>query len=161
MNNKSFVIGLGFGLASGVITTLGLLIGLFASTYSKGVMLAGILTIAIADAFSDAAGIHISEESKGEHSEKEIWASTLFTFIFKFIVAISFFFIVFLSPITLGVILSIIWGFLLVGAFSYFIAKKNKGRPIMAVLEHSLIMVFVVFITYFLGKWINILFDIT
>ena len=54
MNNSSFKIGFGFGLASGVITTLGLMIGLFASTHSRVVVLGGILTIAIADSCSDA-----------------------------------------------------------------------------------------------------------
>ena len=87
-----FNIGIGFGLASGVITTLGLMIGLYASSYSKGYVLGGILTIAIADAFSDAAGIHFSEESKGrgEVLTKDIWLATIVTFFSKFFIALSF-----------------------------------------------------------------------
>jgi acid phosphatase family membrane protein YuiD len=53
--------GISFGLTSAVITTLGLMVGLHSGTHSKIVVLAGILTIAIADAFSDALGIHVSE----------------------------------------------------------------------------------------------------
>ncbi|MBW2265656.1 MAG: hypothetical protein JRF28_05735, partial [Deltaproteobacteria bacterium] len=49
--------GLSFGLTSGTITTLGLMVGLHSGTHSKLVVLGGILTIAIADAFSDALGI--------------------------------------------------------------------------------------------------------
>jgi len=48
--------GISFGLTSAVITTLGLMVGLHSGTHSKIVVLAGILTIAIADAFSDALG---------------------------------------------------------------------------------------------------------
>ena len=53
MIKKSLKIGLSFGLTSGVITTLGLLVGLNSSTHSKMVVLGGILVIAIADALSD------------------------------------------------------------------------------------------------------------
>ena len=64
--------GLGFGLTSGVITTLGLLVGLNAGTHSKKIVLGGILLIAIADALSDALGIHISEEAGSkEITEKQ------------------------------------------------------------------------------------------
>ena len=65
--------GISFGLTSAVITTLGLMVGLHSGTHSKMVVLSGILTIAIADAFSDALGIHISEESQNTHTVKQIW----------------------------------------------------------------------------------------
>ena len=60
--------GISFGLTSGIITTLGLMVGLHSGTHSRVIVIGGILTIAIADAFSDALGIHISEESKNVHS---------------------------------------------------------------------------------------------
>ncbi len=56
--------GIAFGLTSAVITILGLMVGLHSGTHSKNFVLGGNLTIAIADAFSDALGIHASEESK-------------------------------------------------------------------------------------------------
>ena len=51
--------GFGFGLTSGVITTLGMMVGLNASTGSRTAVIGGIIAIAIADAFSDAVGMHI------------------------------------------------------------------------------------------------------
>jgi len=45
--------GLSFGLTSGIITTLGLMVGLNSSTHSDLVVIGGILTIAIADGFLD------------------------------------------------------------------------------------------------------------
>ncbi|MBH0196170.1 MAG: hypothetical protein HP494_11385, partial [Nitrospira sp.] len=59
----SWKTGLSFGLTSGVITTLGLMVGLHSGTHSRAIVIGGILTIAIADAMSDALGIHVSEES--------------------------------------------------------------------------------------------------
>ena len=39
------------------------MIGLYSGTNPRGVVIGGILTIAIADSLSDALGIHISEEA--------------------------------------------------------------------------------------------------
>jgi len=79
---QSFKTGLSFGLTSGIITTLGLIVGLHSGTHSKMVVIGGILIIAIADAFSDALGIHISEESENEHTTREVWESSIATLIF-------------------------------------------------------------------------------
>jgi VIT1/CCC1 family predicted Fe2+/Mn2+ transporter len=71
--------GFSFGLTSGIITTLGLMVGLHSSTHSRIAVIGGILAIAIADAFSDAIGMHISEESERKHKPKEIWRATFST----------------------------------------------------------------------------------
>ena len=55
----SIKIGFSFGLTSGIITTLGLIVGLNSGTRSRLAVVGGVLTIAIADAFSDASGIHL------------------------------------------------------------------------------------------------------
>ena len=77
--------GFSFGLTSGIITTLGLIVGLHSGTHSNIVIIGGILVIAIADAMSDALGVHVSEESENKHSTKEIWESTVSTFLSKFV----------------------------------------------------------------------------
>jgi VIT1/CCC1 family predicted Fe2+/Mn2+ transporter len=151
-------VSFGFGLASGVITTLGLMIGLYSSTYSQMVVIGGILTIAIADAFSDAMGIHFFEESGGTRSVREIWLSTIFTFFSKFFVALTFLPAVCFLPLKIAILGNIIWGFLLIGFFSFFMAKKQKNNPYQAVLEHCFIMVLVIFITYFVGSEIERIF---
>ena len=82
--------GFSFGVTSGIITTLGLMVGLYSSTNSKLAVTGGILTIALADALSDALGIHILEESENTHSTKQIWAATISTFLTKLIFALMF-----------------------------------------------------------------------
>lgn len=154
----SIKIGLGFGLASGVITTLGLMVGLYSGTYSKSVVLGGILTIAIADALSDALGIHISEESEGRHSIKEIWLSTISTFVSKFIFALTFVVPVLLLRLQSAVIISVCWGFLLLTVFSFKLAKEQEKDPWKIIGEHILIAITVIIITYYIGHWINLIF---
>ncbi|MBI5345762.1 MAG: hypothetical protein HZB76_01275 [Chlamydiae bacterium] len=158
MAKSSFKVGLGFGLASGVITTLGLMIGLYSSTFSRSIVLAGILTIAIADACSDALGMHFAEEIEGVHTTKEIWLSTIFTFISKFFVALSFLVPILIFPLKSGIILNIIWGFLLLGMFSFIVAKRQKNNPYKAVLEHFSIMIAVIVITFYVGSFVEKIF---
>jgi len=154
--NHSLKIGFSFGLTSGIITTLGLMVGLNAGTHSKLVVLGGILTIAIADAMSDALGIHVSEESEGEHSHKEVWQSTLATFFTKFIFALTFVVPVLLFELSTAVVVAVIWGLLCLGVLSFYIAKK--GEKLKVILEHILIAVVVILATHFVGKGIAGLF---
>lgn len=150
--------GLSFGLNSAVITTLGLIIGLSAGTHYKTVVLGGILTIAIADALSDSMGIHISEESEGKHTQKQIWISTLSTFLTKFLISISFMFPVLFLPLTGATIISLLWGFLLLILFSYYIGRDEKVNTWRVILEHISIAFMVVLVTHYTGTWVSVLF---
>ena len=152
---SSFMTGLSFGSTSGVITTLGLMVGLQAGTNSKLVVIGGILTIAIADAFSDALGIHFSEEAEGEHTTREIWESTIYTFLAKFIFAVSFLIPLMIFSLSIAVIISIIYGLLLLGIFSFLMARDQKVSPIMVVSEHLIIALIVVVLTHYVGDTIQ------
>jgi len=150
--------GLSFGLTSGIITTLGLMVGLHSGTHSKLVVIGGILTIAIADAFSDALGIHVSEESENKHTTREIWESTICTFAAKFIFAMSFVVPILLFPLSTAILVSIGWGLSLLAIFSYFMAKEQKEKPWKVIGEHLLIAVVVIIITHYVGHWVGSMF---
>ena len=155
MLTHSLKIGLSFGLTSGVITTLGLMVGLNAGTGSKLVVIGGILTIAIADAFSDALGIHVSEESENKHTTGEIWAATLSTFFAKLIFALTFIVPVLLCDLPRAILISVIWGLSMLCLFSYAMAKEQKEKPLKVVLEHLVIALVVITATYYVGNWIS------
>jgi len=154
----SLEVGFSFGITSGIITTLGLMVGLNSGTNSKLAVLGGILTIAIADAFSDALGIHISEESENTHRKKEIWESTLSTFLFKFFVASSFIIPVVLFELVTAVLLSIIWGLSLLCALSFRLARIQKIKPWNIVIEHLGIALIVIVLAQYIGELISTLF---
>jgi len=147
--------GFSFGLTSGIITTLGLIVGLYSSTHSRLVVIGGILTIAIADAFSDAVGIHISEESENKHAPKEIWESAISTFLSKFIFASTFIIPVLLFSLLVAIIAGVIWGLSLLSILSFFIAKEQKVKPWKVITEHLFIALGVITITYYIGVWIS------
>ena len=145
--------GFGFGITSGIITTLGLMVGLYAGTHSKMVVLAGIVSIAIADAFSDALGMHLSEEAGNRgSSQKIIWIETISTFFFKFLFALLFVIPVLLFELQTAIEVSVVAGMVLIALFSYKVAKDRKESPIKAIAEHLFIGILVVVITYFVGK---------
>ena len=149
--------GLSFGLTSAIITTLGLMVGLHAGTKSKLVVISGILIIAIADAFSDALGIHISEESENKHTTIEIWESTIATFLSKFIFASTFIIPLLLFPLATAVIVSVLYGLFLLSLFSLYMAKEQGEKPWKVISEHLLIAVVVIILTHYVGERIGAL----
>jgi VIT1/CCC1 family predicted Fe2+/Mn2+ transporter len=152
---QSIKTGLSFGLTSGIITTLGLMVGLSSGTHSTMVVIGGILTIAIADAMSDALGIHISEESRNDKNSKEIWASTIITFLAKFIFALTFVVQVLLFELPTAITVSIVWGLSILCFFSYYIAKEREVEKWKVIGEHLFITLAVIVITHFTGTLIN------
>ena len=150
--------GVSFGLTSGAITTMGLMVGLHSGTHAKLAVMGGVVTIAVADAFSDALGVHIHEEAENVHTHKEIWVVTLATFISKFVFSLSFIIPLLLFQLTTAIVVSVVWGLFLVALISAFVAKDQgiKIRPVIA--EHVFIALLVVVITHFLGVWVNSIF---
>ncbi|OGG35133.1 hypothetical protein A2363_01385 [Candidatus Gottesmanbacteria bacterium RIFOXYB1_FULL_47_11] len=155
----SYKTGFSFGLTSGIITTLGLIVGLNAGTHSRTAIIGGILTIAIADAFSDALGIHISQESQNKYTERSVWESTAATFLTKLVFALSFIGPILLFDLPKAIIISVVWGFSALSLFSYLIAKQQKGSVWKVVTEHFIIGLIVVSTTQVVGMLIKTVFN--
>jgi hypothetical protein len=65
---KSFESGLSFGTTSGIVTTLGLIVGLSLGTHSTLAVVGGILSIAIADGLSESMSMHVSKKNRNQKS---------------------------------------------------------------------------------------------
>ena len=150
--------GFSFGLTSGIITTLGLIVGLNSSTSSNIAVLGGVLIIALADALSDAFGVHISEEAENKHTTREIWESTIVTFLSKFFFALTFVIPILVFSLNIAIVVCIGWGFFLITIFSFYLAKLQKTPALKIVFEHLLIAAVVIILTQFIGEWISIIF---
>ncbi|NOT55175.1 MAG: hypothetical protein HOP18_11255 [Deltaproteobacteria bacterium] len=146
--------GLSFGLTSGIITTLGLMVGLHAGTHSRLAVVGGILTIAVADALSDALGIHISEEAERVHTAGEIWVATVATLLAKFVMALTFLVPVLLVPLPSAIGVSILWGLSVLALLSYRLARVQGIRPWQVIGEHLVIASAVIALTHALGDWV-------
>lgn len=150
--------GLSFGLASGVITTLGLMVGMYSGTRSQSVIIGSILTIAIADSLSDGLGMHLSEESQSSSTSKSIWQATFSAIVTKFLIALTFIIPIVALNLNTAIVISVIWGILLIILFSYYLAISKKERPINVILEHIGITILVIVLTYLVGNWISTLY---
>ena len=154
----SLRVGFSFGLTSGIITTLGLMMGLYSGTHSQHIVIGGVLTIAIADAFSDAMGIHISEESENCHTAKEVWESTFSTFLCKFVFSSIFIIPVLLLELQAAIIISVMIGLYLLFLISLDTAREQKIKPWKVIGEHLTIAAVVIVLTYYVGYWISLTF---
>lgn len=146
--------GFSFGLTSGIITTLGLMVGLNSATHSRLAVIGGIIIIAVADALSDALGIHVSEESEN-HATQSIWEATTATFFSKLFFALTFIIPVLLFQLSTAIAVSVVYGLSLLTILSYYIAKKRNKEPLNAILEHLLIAVIVIIATHYIGDWVS------
>lgn len=146
--------GLFFGATSGVITTIGLIVGLNSGTGSITAVLGGILVIAVADAMSDALGIHLAEEADPDTTHSHVWSATIMTFITKFVFSISFAVPLLLLPLESAVIASVLWGMLVIVVLSYFLARSQGESPFAIIAEHVGIAMLVVFFSHYIGVWV-------
>ena len=147
--------GIGFGLTSAVLTTLGLLIGLSSTTQNKTIIIGGILTIAIADAFSDGLGVHISQESDKKKKERHIWRATFSTFFTKIIIGLTFLIPIIFFSLNMAIIVSIVYGLVLLSIFSYYISLFRKESAKKTIFEHLSIALVVIVATRVIGLSIN------
>ena len=153
---ESLKSGITFGTTSGIITTLGLIVGLNAGTHSILAIIGGILAIAISDGLSESTGMHISKKSESKHPSY-VWESTFATLIAKFIVTISFVIPVILINLSTAIIVDISWGLLLLAILTFFTTeRKNKWKDIA---EHLSIAIFVIIIAHYAGEWIHAVFS--
>lgn len=154
MMKPSIRMGFSFGLTSGIIGTLGLMVGLHSSTDSSLVVIGGILSIAIAEGFSEAVSVHFSKEFENIFTDREIWESTISTFLSKFAFSSVFILPVVLFDLHRAIILSIMYGLFLLFVISLITAREKQADPTKLIMKNMLIAVVVIIITHFAGMWI-------
>lgn len=147
--------GLFFGTTSGVITTLGVIVGLNAGTDSLAAVVGGILVIAVADAMSDALGIHLAQESDPNVDHQQVWSATFYTFLAKFLTAGSFVVPFVLFQVGTAILVSVIWGYGIITVLSLRLARAQGMAPGSVIGEHVVIATFVILASYGIGIWVK------
>jgi VIT1/CCC1 family predicted Fe2+/Mn2+ transporter len=162
MANRYFhqlITGISFGLTSGVITAIGMIVGLNSATSSKLAVVAGIIIMAIANGLGDAAGLHMTEESEvenglGKHTHQEVWLTTFFTFISIAGVILTFSIPVLIFPLKTAVFISIGWGIVLLIILNIYTARIKKESVIKLIVEHFVLAVFIIIASWWVGDFI-------
>lgn len=144
-----------FGVSSAVITTLGVIIGLYSATSSFLAVISGVSAVAIADSFSDAFAMYMSKRSEPGSTIRRARSLAVSTFVGKFVFAFTFIIpFLFLSfGHAFGV--SIVWGILLIFAVSAGIAFAQEESFAKTAGLRLLLAAFVLLAAYFAGTFIE------
>lgn len=116
MSNLS--IGTIFGTYSGIITGLGLILGMYGGDLKKKSYIIGLISIALSDSFSDAFGMY----NATGHSITESFYTFLGKFIYPLLMIIPFL----LFTIKQAVIYNIILGSIVIAIISYKLLGDMK-----------------------------------
>jgi vacuolar iron transporter family protein len=146
-----------FGSSAAILTDVSLIVGLGSARTGKGPILAGLLTIAVADNISDSLGIHLYKESEGYGAKLSLF-STVMNFLSRLLISCTFVAIVLLLPMAHAIVAGLVWGLLLIVVISYLISRRNKDSAVKEVSVHVLTAVVVIVLSRFLGHEIAALF---
>jgi vacuolar iron transporter family protein len=146
-----------FGSSAAIITDVSLIVGLGSAQSGKGPILAGLLTIAVADNISDSLGIHLYKESEGYGQRLSLLSTTL-NFLSRLLISCTFIAIVLVLPMAQAVYVGLVWGLLLVVIISYLISRRNRDNPVKEMAIHVLVAVVVVALSRWLGHEIAVYF---
>jgi VIT1/CCC1 family predicted Fe2+/Mn2+ transporter len=146
-----------FGSSAAILTDVSLIVGLGSAQSGKGPILAGLLTIAVADNISDSLGIHLYKESEGYGQRLSLLSTTL-NFLSRLLISCTFIAIVLALPLAHALYIGLIWGLLLIVFISYLISRSNKDNPVKEMAIHVLIAVVVIALSRYLGHVIAVYF---
>lgn len=129
--------GIAFGTVDGVVLALGVLTGL-SILENRTTIFLSLMATGIADAFGNAAGMHVEEETEKEHTRKQVWATTIMTF-FGTIFVFSFLIVpILVFPLELAVKISWVMGISLLMALGYIVADFRGWKKRKVSVEYAL-----------------------
>jgi VIT1/CCC1 family predicted Fe2+/Mn2+ transporter len=144
-----------FGSSAAIITDVSLIVGLGTAQTGKGPILAGLLTIAVADNISDSLGIHLYKESEG-YAERLSLLSTVLNFVSRLLISLTFVAIVLALTIPQAIVVGLVWGLLLLAVISFLISRRNRVSPVLEITKHVLIAAVAITLSRFLGHLIAV-----
>jgi len=80
--------------------------------------------------------------------------TTVTNFFVRLVVALSFVGVFLLVPAGLGVPLSVVWGFCLLSALSYGIARRRAVTAFSEIWKHAVVVIAVIAVSKIVGAWI-------
>ncbi len=153
----SFIGNFSFGISSAVLTTLGMIVGLDSATKSEFAVISGIVSVAIADSFSDAIGMYSSKKSERGVSSSSAFKSAFNVFLGKLVFTLSFIFPFLFFSYNKAIFLSILWGLFLLAVVNMQIAYVNEENSLISVIKNTFIALTIMFLSFIAGMLISII----
>ncbi len=149
---------LAFGISGSVLTTLGIMVGLLSATSSELAVIAGIVSVAIADSLSDSISMFSAKKAESGTSHKIAIASALNVFIGKLVFTLSFIVPFLLFSFQTAIIISIIWGLFLIILVNLAIAMAQEESKFKTIMKNTFLALLVVVVSYLFGLLVNLVF---
>lgn len=150
MNRILGIHGAMFGLMDGIVTVIGIILGISALGDQRLLILAAIAG-ALADSMANAAGIHVGTETSKRFPKKSVMISTIYAFASTFIAAALLIIPHFLLGLQQAILASLVIAIIMLGAMGVFVAHYRNRNPVLIALEYIAIGLFVSFVTYISG----------
>jgi VIT1/CCC1 family predicted Fe2+/Mn2+ transporter len=144
---------LSYGTTAAIITSMALIVGLDATRGSAGAVLSSILIAGLADNLTDSLSVHIYQESE-RLPERQAFRTTVMNFIARFSVSLTFVVILVAFPRLTALRVSVIWGFFLLSALSYMLARVRAVAAWSEIWKHGVVAVVVILMSKAIGMWI-------
>ena len=139
-----------FGSPAAIVTSMALIVGLDAATARKGAVVASLLIIGIADNLSDSLSVHIYQESESM-ARRQAFRTTIANYAARFAVSASFLVLFLALPMGVAGYVCLAWGFLLLSALSYLLARARRLPVLSEILKHTGVAMIVILISNSIG----------
>jgi hypothetical protein len=145
-----------FGTVSGVVTSIGLIVGFGAAGISKSTIVSGLLIIGLADNLTDALSIHVYQESE-KLEEHAAFKATLSNFGTRLLISLSFVMLVLTFSSATAVFGSLAWGIALLTGLTWFVARSRGANVTTEVLKHLTVAAVVIAVSRVIGILVSII----
>lgn len=142
-----------FGAPAAIVTSIGLIVGLNAATTSRVAIASSLLILALGDNLTDALSVHIYQEAE-QLPARDAFQTTVSNFLARLLVSLSFVALVSTTTPLWMSSLSILWGFILLSALTYRLAKVRGARPAAEIAKHCVVAIIVVLLSVAVGTWV-------
>ena len=125
--DSSSIQGIYFGLTEGTVTTMGIIIGMFASMPIKKAIFSAVIAATLSDSFGDSIGLYYSEEARGgKNAINTVINMVTCKLLISFIYIIPLFLI---KSLKTGIFVSILIALLVISTSFYNLASITRSRP--------------------------------
>jgi predicted adenylyl cyclase CyaB len=147
-----------FGLTSGVLTTIGVLVGVNSATSSRLSVIAAVAAIAVADSCSDAFGMYMAKVSERGGSTHQALRFALGTLAGKAVLPLTFIVPLLVLPLSAAVGVDLAWGALtlvLLSAEQAVVEQQSVARRIGRNLGLALVILMNSALVGWLVAWLK------
>jgi len=144
---------LSYGGTAAIVTSMGLIVGLGAAGDRSATIIVSLILVAIADNLTDSIAIHVYQESEKLES-RQAFRSTITNFLTRLLVSSSFVAMAILLPLPYLIVVAVVWGMLLLGVLTYFVARERGAAPGIEIVKHLASAIVVIGVSRAIGAWI-------